>query len=162
MEKHSVQRKQTSVLPLIKGGLSKNQIRKMASDSVDKLLDEGNVVAVAEALAAMEEFTRAVRKNESYIDFLREELAKNNGNLSTQSGARIELCETGVRYDYSNNGEWRRLEEQINELQMQKKTLEEQLRKIGTGKIIVDEETGEMIEGACKSSKSGYRITLAK
>jgi hypothetical protein len=162
MEKHSVQRKQGSSLPLIKDGLSKNQIRKMASVSVDKLLDEGNVIEVAEALAAMEEFVKAVRKDERYIDFLREELIKNNGRLYTNSGAKIEVCEAAIAYDYSRDATWRMLDEEIKMLQDQKKSREEILRRIAPGRIAVDPETGEVWEGPLKTSKSTYRITLAK
>jgi hypothetical protein len=110
----------------------------------------------------MEEFTKAVRRNERYVEFLREELIKHNGRLITTSGAKIEVCEAGVSYDYSNNGEWRELEEQIKILQEKKKEVEEKLRKVTPGRMAVDPETGEVLEGAFKTSKSTYRITLAR
>jgi hypothetical protein len=47
-------------------------------------------------------------------------------------------------------------------LQEKKKGLEDRLRSIAPGRIGVDHETGEVIEGAFKSSKSTYRITLAR
>jgi predicted heme/steroid binding protein len=161
MAKHLVQHNESS-LPSIKEGLTKKQIAELAVQSVENLLEEGNVFQVAEALAAMEEFTKAVRKNESYVDFLREELIKHNGRLTTTSGARIEICEAGVSYDYSQSGEWREIEEQIKFLQEKRKAVEEKLRKIAPGRMAVDPETGEVIEGAFKSSKSTYRITLAR
>ena len=161
MAKHLVQHNESS-LPSIKEGLTKKQIAELAVQSVENLLEEGNVFQVAEALAAMEEFTKAVRKNESYVDFLREELIKHNGRLTTTSGARIEICEAGVSYDYSQSGEWREIEEQIKFLQEKRKAVEEKLRKIAPGRMAVDPETGEVIEGAFKTSKSTYRITLAR
>jgi len=161
MAKHLVQHSESS-LPSIKEGLTKKQIAELAVQSVENLLEEGNVFQVAEALAAMEEFTKAVRKNESYVDFLREELVKHNGRLTTASGAKIEICEAGVSYDYSQSGEWREIEEQIKFLQEKRKAVEEKLRKIAPGRMAVDPETGEVIEGAFKTSKSTYRITLAR
>jgi len=161
MAKHLVQHNESS-LPSIKEGLNKKQIAELAMLSVENVLEEGNVFQVAEALAAMEEFTKAVRKNERYVEFLREELTKHNGRLTTTSGARIETCEAGVSYDYSNNAEWRAIEEQIQYLQQKKKAVEESLRKIAPGRMAVDPETGEVIEGAFKTSKSTYRITLAR
>ena len=125
-------------------------------------MEEGNVFQVAEALAAMEEFTKAVRKDERYIEFLRDELVKHHGRLSTDSGAKIELCEAGVSYDYSHSAEWREIEEQIQYLQQKRKAVEEKLRKVAPGRMAVDPETGEVIEGAFKTSKSTYRITLAR
>ena len=161
MAKHLVQ-PEHSVLPRIQEGLNKKQIAVLADQSVEHLLEEGNVFQVAEALAAMEEFAKAVRKDERYIHFLRDELAKHHGRLLTGSGAKIEICEAGVQYDYSNNAEWRGLDERINELQQEKNLLEEKLRKIAPGRMAVDPETGEVIEGPMKTSKSTYRITLSK
>jgi hypothetical protein len=160
MEKRLVQ-PDDSALPLIKEGLNKKQIALLAEQSVQRLLDEGNVFQVAEALAAMEEFAKTVRKDERYIQFLRDELVKHQGRLFTGSGAKIEICEAGVNYDYSSSGEWRALDERIKQLQEEKKLVEEKLRRIAPGRMAVDPETGEVIEGAMKTSKSTYRITLS-
>lgn len=134
----------------------------MADQSVGRLLEEGNVFQVAEALAAMEEFVKTVRKDERYVQFLRDELAKHQGRLTTASGARIELCEAGVSYDYAGNAEWRELEAGRYELERRKKLLEEKLRLLAPGRVAVDPETGEVLEGPLKTSRSTYRITLAK
>lgn len=153
---------QPNQLPAIYAGLSKAQISQLARQSVDNVLEEGNVFQTAEAIAAMEEFVKSVRKDERFVDFLRDELAKHHGRLLTSSGAKIETCEAGVSYDYSHYAEWRILDEQIKLLSTQKKTLEEKLRKVAPGKIAVDPETGEVLEGPLKSSKSTYRITLSR
>jgi hypothetical protein len=105
---------------------------------------------------------KTVRKDERYIQFLRDELAKHHGRLVTASGARIEMCEAGVSYDYSGNAEWRELEAERFELERRKKALEEKLRLLAPGRVAVDPETGEMLEGPQKTSKSTYRITLAR
>lgn len=149
-------------LPFIKEGMSKQQVAELANNSVAHVMEEGNVFEVAEALAAMEEFMKTVRKDERYIQFLREELVKHNGQLVTPSGAKIELCEAGVQYDYSDDSNWRRLDEEMKNLSVQKKVIEEKLRSVAPGKINVDYETGEVIDGAKKTSKSTYRITLKR
>jgi hypothetical protein len=159
MEKHLAQ---PSTLPSIQEGLSKKQIGQMADDAVGTVLEEGNVFGIAEALAAMEEFVKTVRRDERYIQFLRDELAKHHGRLVTASGAKIELCEAGVFYDYSSNAEWRALEAERFEIERQKKAVEEKLRLLAPGRVAVDPDTGEMLEGPLKTSKSTYRITLAR
>ncbi len=159
MAKHLAQ---PDTLPFITEGLTKKQVAGMADASVARLLEGGQVFQVAEALAAMEEFVKAVRKDERYVQYLRDELAKHHGRLVTASGAKIELCEAGVSYDYSGNAEWRQLEAERYELERRKKTLEEKLRLLAPGRIAVDPETGEMLEGPQKTSKSTYRITLAR
>jgi hypothetical protein len=160
MAKHLVQHKET--LPSISEGLCKKQIADLAEQSVNNVLEEGNVFQVAEALAAMEEFVKNIRKDERFVEFLRDELTKHRGRLTTNSGARIETCEAGVMYDYSNNGEWRELDQQIKILADQRKAVEEKLRKLAPGRMAVDPETGEVLEGPIKTSKSTYRITLSR
>jgi hypothetical protein len=155
-----VQHKET--LPSISEGLNKKQIADLAEQSVNNVLDEGNVFQVAEELAAMEEFVKNVRKDERFVEFLRDEVTKHRGRLTTKSGARIETCEAGVTYDYSGNGEWRELDHQIKLLADQKKSVEEKLRKLAPGRMAVDPETGEVLEGPIKTSKSTYRITLSR
>jgi hypothetical protein len=152
---------QASALPHVKEGLTKAQIADMADASVSNVLEDGNVFGVAEALAAMEDFVRTVRKDERYIQFLRDELAKHHGRLVTTSGAKIEACEAGVSYDYSSNPEWCQLEAERFEIERRKKSLEEKLRLVLPGRTVVDPETGEVLEGPQKTSKSTYRITLA-
>jgi hypothetical protein len=110
----------------------------------------------------MEEFVKNVRKDERFVEFLRDELTKHKGRLTTNSGARIEICEAGVSYDYSGNGEWRELDRQIKILTDQRKSVEEKLRRLAPGRMAVDPETGEVFEGPVKTSKSTYRITLSK
>lgn len=159
MAKHLVQ---PNTLPLIGEGLSKKQIVNLAGESVEHLLEEGNVFQVAEALAAMEEFVKTIRRDERYVQFLRDELAKHHGRLTLASGARIENCEAGVSYDYSGNAEWREIEAERFEIDRRKKALEEKLRLLAPGRVAVDPETGEVLEGPQKHSKSTYRITLAR
>ncbi|HEY1114697.1 MAG TPA: hypothetical protein VGE66_14090 [Chitinophagaceae bacterium] len=160
MEKHLAPLNHT--LPSIQEGLSKQQIAQLADQSVEHVLEDGNVFQVAEALAAMEEFVKTVRRDERFVQFLRDELVKHHGRLITNAGSKIEMCEAGVTYDYSANGEWRSLEEQIKALQERKKEVEGKLRRVAPGRESVDMETGEIIEGAFKRSKSTYRITLAR
>ena len=149
-------------LPVIKEGLTKKQIADLADESVGRVLEEGNVFQVAETIAAMEEFVKTVRRDERYIQFLRDELTKHHGRLVTASGAKIEMCEAGVSYDYSTNAEWRELEEQKRIIELKKKDLEGKLRLLVPGRIAVDPETGEVLEGPQKKSKSTYKITLAR
>src|SRR4051794_34946556 len=97
---------QRNVLPAIKEGLSKKQIQNLVQQSVDNVLEGGSVAQVAEVLAVMEEFVKGIRKDERFVDLMREELLKNHGVVKTTSGARIETCEAAITYDYSENPSW--------------------------------------------------------
>lgn len=153
---------QPNTLPYIHEGLSKHQIHQMAYSLVDDVLEQGHVFTVAEAIAAMDEFVKNVRKDERFVSYLRDELHKHHGRLKTPSGAQLETCEAGISYNYTHDDTWNTLDEEIKQLQALKKEREEKLRKIAPGKLGVDEETGEVLEGAQKTSKSTYRITLTK
>ena len=153
---------QPNTLPFIQEGLTKKQIEAMANATVDHVLEDGHVFKVAEAIAAMDELVKNIRKDERFVSFLRDEIQKHHGKLETASGAKIEACEAGVTYDYSHDDTWRTIEAELAALIEQKKEREAKLRSIAPGRIGVDEETGEMLEGARKWSKSTYRITLSK
>jgi hypothetical protein len=151
-----------TALPTIREGLSKKQINALVQQSVENLMEGANVAQVAEVLAAMEDFVKGIRKDERFVDLMRDELLKHGGSMKTSSGAKIEACEASTTYDYSENGSWCHLNEQIAALTDQKKGLEAKLRQIPGGKEVVDEETGEVFTGPLKTSKSTYRITLAR
>lgn len=149
-------------LPTITKGLSKKQVAALVNQSVENLLDGGNIAQVAEVLAVMEDFVKGIRRDERFVDLMRDELLKNGGTMKTASGAKIEACEASTTYDYSENGGWNYLNGRIAELAEQKRELEAKLRQIPGGKEVVDEETGEIFTGPLKTSKSTYRITLAR
>jgi hypothetical protein len=160
MAKHLTQH---NPLPAIREGLTKTQISKLAIQSVENVLEDNSYIfQVAEAIAAMEEFAKQVRRDERFVEILRDEIIKHNGKAATPSGAKLEICEAGVNYDYSQDASWRSLEQEIQELTEKRKALEEKLRRIAPGKMWVDNETGEVFEGPLKVSKSTYRITLGK
>jgi hypothetical protein len=153
---------QVASLPALFEGLNKTGVHNLAKQSIETVLEEGNAAQVAEAVAVMEEFIKQVRKDEQFVHFMRDELVKHNGAIRTLSGARIELCEAGITYDYSEDTNWRSIDNEIRNLIEQRKTLEEKLRRLGPGKMMVDHETGEVMVGPQKSSRSTYRITLSK
>src|SRR6476469_2300462 len=154
-------KQQLEVLPAFRHGLSKKQVQSLVNQSVENLLEGGNVAQVAEVLAVMEDFVKGIRKDERFVDLMRDELLKNGGSMKTTSGAKIEACEASTTYDDSENGSWCFLNEKLAELNERKKELEGKLRLITGGKEVVDEETGEVFIGPLKTSKSTYRITLA-
>jgi len=78
-------------------------------------------------------------------------------------GAKIELAETGVKYDYSQSESWQSIKAQIEPLETELKAIEEQI-KMATkiGKSFVDETTGEVIAPVQKTSTASIKITLGK
>jgi polyribonucleotide nucleotidyltransferase len=149
-------------LPSFSNGMSKKKILELADASVSICLEEGNVLQVAEAISAMAEFVEQVRKDERFIQAVIDEANKNAGKLETSSGAKIEVCETGVTYNYSSNPEWVELKNREKEITDRRKAIEEILKKIQPGKLLVDPESGQTLTGPTKTSKTNYKLTLSK
>lgn len=78
-------------------------------------------------------------------------------------GAKVEVAEAGVKYDYSQNEQWRDIRVKMQPLEEELKVVEEQI-KMATkiGKSIVDESTGELISPVQKTSTTSIKITLGK
>jgi hypothetical protein len=152
----------TSRPALYDGGNTKKEIESLALLLVEDVLEKGNPLELAERIAATENLIKALKENSRFTDYVKEELAKSSGKFSTPSGTRIEACEVSVSYDYSSNGDWLALDSQEKEIKERKKALEEKLRKIPSGKLLVDDQTGETLIGPVKTSKSSYKVTLQK
>ncbi len=95
------------------------------------------------------------------IQYVREELAKSNGKLVTSRGVKFEMSETGTKYDYSTNEMWLEAEKEIVIAKAKKRAIEERLKKIEPGMILVDPGTGESLIGPVKTSKSSIKVTMA-
>lgn len=91
-----------------------------------------------------------------------DEISKYGKDHTTARGVKFELAETGTKYDYSNNPEWVSIEKELKAMQDRKKALEDKLKKIPAGAALVDESTGETLIGPAKTSKSSFKIILAK
>lgn len=78
-------------------------------------------------------------------------------------GVKVEVAETGVKYDYSKNEIWQELKEKMQPLEDELKKVEEQI-KMATkiGKSIVDERTGELISPVQKTSTTSVKITFGR
>jgi hypothetical protein len=156
-----------NTLPVITTGLKKSEIAALASSAVDSLLESGNQFEVAEALSAMEDFVKQVKSDQRYISYLRDELTKTGGKLTTPSGAKIEVAEVGTSYDFTNCGdiELTRMEEELKRSEEAVKNRRDFLKTVTVkGMVVTDTETGETytVYPPVKTSKSSYKVSLAK
>jgi hypothetical protein len=152
-------------------GLTKLEIRNIADELVEKVLEEGNPLKVAEGLAAMESFIKEVKDDKRFKDYVREEAGKHPKGFVSASGAKIECMESPGVFDYSNCNDSVHTQ-LVNEFEAAKKALKERetlLKAIpssGLPQEKLNEETGEIekwtIYPPSKSSSSTYKITLAK
>jgi hypothetical protein len=143
-------------------GLTKSQISLKAKTAVEYILEHGGAPEVAEIITSMETFIKEVRANKDFIEYVREEAAKNGGKLTLPSGTKIEVCEAGTKYDYSNDSRWQELKNGADLWIDRLREHEDKLKKIPAGKLLVDDQTGEVLTGPSKTSTSSFKVSLAR
>lgn len=153
-------------LPAITAGLSKTQIAELAKFGVDYVLETGAPELVAEQIAVMENYIKAVKADERFTSYVREELAKNGGKLTTASGAKVEIMEGGTKYHFDKCGDTvlPQLERQKEEIDRQIKHRQEFLKAAPEKgcEVIVDGGEVVTIYPPYKTSTSTYKVTLAR
>ena len=153
------------MLPILSSGLTKTQVKVIAQKSIQELLNNGNILEAAEMISVMETFIKEVRASKEFTEYVRDEVSKNGKDITNPSGAKIELAETGVKYDYSQCGDYQlqmyeqQLESLENSIDMRKQFLK---TLPPSGLEIVDGDEVHRVYPPSKSSTSSYKITLSK
>ena len=153
------------MLPVLTSGLTKTQIKIIAQSSINELMSNGRILEAAEALTVMENFIKEVRSSKEFTEYVREEVGKNGKDITNPSGAKIELAETGTKYDYSgcNDSALIEVESKLVEIETLISDRKVWLKTIpaeGMEVVIGDEIV--RVYPPTKTSTSSYKITLSK
>lgn len=153
-------------LEVFEKSLTKTKIKSMAQQAIERVREDGNPLQVAEAISAMEHFIKEVKADESFKDYVREEVINNQKCFVSKSGAKIELAETGTKFDFSQCNDMVYIDLNI-ELDFLKIKIEERqkfLKALPESGIQKVEEDGEVVllYPPSKSSVSSYKITLSR
>lgn len=152
-------------LPAISNQLTKSQLNIIAEDSISKLIDSGMLLESIEALSKMEYLIKEIKSNNSFIECVRDEVAKYGKTFTTSTGTKIELAEVGVKYDFSNCGDvilMKLLKEQET-LENAIKERKEFLKRVPlSGMEVLFEDEVIKVYPPAKSSTSSLKTTIAK
>ena len=129
-----------------------------------KAVDEGAVNALEARirLKAIEEVVSTA--SSSIAKYVRDEAEKHGAKSFDYMGAKVELAETGVNYNYDVCGdqEWEELQASLKQLKADIKAREEFLKSLKKPITVANEETGEIItiNPPVKTSTSGVKISI--
>lgn len=154
-----------SALSLFEAGLTKSNIKSMADEAMNNILENGNILQAAESVAAMELFIKELKDKKEFKEYVREEAGKTPKGFVSFSGAKIELCETGTAYNFSLCGdpEWHNLQVQLATLKEKIKIKEDFLKTVPASGIDVRfEDQLITVFPPSKTSTSSYKVSLAK
>jgi len=154
------------MLPTITHEVNKTTLKRMASTTMEELMENGRIIEAADMIAKMEFFMKELKNNPEYVDYLRYEVAKYGGAHTTSSGTRIELAEVGTKYDYVFCED-----DILNDMVISRLALDEQikerqefLKNLPSEGIEIITRYGEVkrIYPPSKSSTSSIKCTISK
>ena len=155
------------MLPTISNELSKTQIKVIADQTAQDIIDNGqDVIKIADTIAKIELFIKELKASPEYLDYLISEVAKYGKGMTTSSGTKLELAEVGVKYDFSNCNDdvLKKMEEDFGILEDKIKQRKEFLKTLSPKGIEVMTEEGELVTlyPPSRSSKSSVKCTITK
>jgi hypothetical protein len=140
--------------------------REELAIQIVEAMDAGelNPLDIHYQVKAMEDFIKILTGNSRYKDYVLTEGMK-HGKSFEFNGSKMEIKETGVKYDYSKCGDqaWDGFESLLSEIKELQKEREKFLKSLpAEGIEIVSNETGEVIKlyPPSKSSTTSIAVTL--
>jgi hypothetical protein len=137
----------------------------MVENSIVHVLETGDVLKVAEAVSCMEHFIKGLKEDPRFKEYVREETSKYPKGFVSNSGAKIECIEGGVKYNYSMCND-SVLNELLKDQEYLKIKIEERQKFLKNlpleGIEIRNEDELIKIFPPSKQSTSTFKVTLAK
>ena len=147
-------------LDLIKD-LSKQEILSLTQTFINNVLgghaDKLETLAISQKIQLFLATLEKEIKSHSLVD-----LAKYKDSKASIMGVDMSQIEAGVKYDYSENAEWVKISEKIQNLDAKRKEIESFIKTLTAPKTELDEETGELIKWfpASKSSTTTIKFSI--
>lgn len=147
---------------------TKSEIKMFAQNMINSVVD-GNVdpLKTKVQISALKKALETIEENEEFKQCVMNETDKyQKSELLNLFNAKIEIRETGVKYDFSECGlpEYNEIDKHIETLTLRKKTLETRLKSISEPEQFIDPQSGEMVmlKPPTKQSKNSVVITINK
>ena len=152
-------------LPQTEVGFTKSEIGTLAVNYVANVIDNGNILKSAEIIAQSEELIKLIKANPVFKNAVRDEIALNGKEYKTSS-IKMELAETGTKYDYSQTGDNELLDlyATLEDIKAQIELREKMLKSLPLSGMDIITADGEPVHiyPPSKTSTSSYKITISK
>jgi len=141
---------------------TKSKQRELTAAFVDAVINsETNPLLVEVELAKLESLVKMLRSDERLKEYtLSKAQSYGKRELADNFNAKIEVKETGVKYDYSNSHDWQAAQEKGKQAEEVRKAIETRLKTATMNAPYIDILTGEEITGIGKSSKTTVVVTI--
>ena len=148
-------------IPVTKTG--QNELRELMKNS----LADGEVNPIEAVVKSMYEVLSSFLKDDDVKELVVNECEKyGKGETPSFAGAKVQVKETGVKWDYTDCGDpvYDSLSIQMEELKQRMKQRESYLKTITERKTEIDEATGEIytILPPVRTATTSYSITYNK
>jgi hypothetical protein len=127
---------------------------------IKQMLFDGNIHPL-ELLSNLKAVEKSVKELLSDKEIKEEFIRSMQGDKRRESyGCLFEEVETGTKYDYSVCSQWNEINSKIEELNQDRKSVEDMLKKASSKTPYIDPTTGEAIIGVGKSSETTIKVTI--
>ena len=154
------------LIPVITNDITKAELKGAVLNTVETLKDTGGVLDLADLVTKIDFYIKELKANKEFIELTRDEVMKYGKDILLSSGTKIELAETGVKYDYSqcNDTKLQQLELQIADLEEKVEMRKKLLKALPICGEEIHAGDGELyvIYPPSKSSTSSFKTTLPK
>lgn len=157
-----------AILPIVTGTpITKSEQTNAAQTIINRIKDgEVDPISTYATIKAVVEALSLVLKDKDVVRLTISGVEQYGPGGTTYRGAKMSVCETGVRYNFSDCGDpiWNELSVQKTEIEARLKERETFLRGIKDPQTIIINETGEVVTvyGPSRTSSNSVKITFAK
>lgn len=157
-----------AIQPIVTGvPITKSEQLNAAQTIIDRFKNgEVEPISAYASIKAVVEALSLVLKDKDVVGMAISGVEQYGPGGTTYRGAKMSVCETGVRYNFSACGDptWEDLSAQKAAIEAKLKERETFLRGIKEPQTIVINETGEVVtvSGPSKTSSTSVKITFAK
>jgi len=141
--------------------LSKSEIIGLATDTATDAIEGGYLDPILARIYVdkMELYIKSYKASIKDSSITEAELYDKKELLNKFAGVKLEVAESGIKFDYSNDSDWCELKEKEDAIKAELKVCEFFLKAVKPN-TVVNPETGEYLSPPIRTSTTSLKVTL--